>query len=110
MGTRIEVKNNEGKWAQAGPVLPAGNALDFSNETADGTQYFRAVCSDDDSMTAIYSIPPATVVEFGPFRMHEVSPNSLVLLKELRRGDEPYPLTIKPITSPAPREIQISHV
>lgn len=109
MVTRIEVyRPNLCEWAHVGDV-PPGQKGSISQNLPDGRREIYIFEPDlDDSKTILSKVSAREDMEIGNFRLLPKLQETNVLA-ELKKGDEPYRLTVKTDASPSRIIVRFSH-
>lgn len=96
-------------WIKIGEVEPGDPPGSMSNNKPDGSRdIYIFECLPDDSKSVIYRSRAGLDTEIGPVRA--LTTTGADIIKEIKRGDEPYEMKIKTDKSPEPRQIRFTHV
>lgn len=92
----IEVYNPErSDWIKAGELKPGDRPGSMSQNKPDGSRdIYMFECALDDSHSTIYRSALGADTEIGDARL--VTTTGLEVVKELRKGDQPFILTLRP--------------
>jgi len=107
----LEVYNTgEKRWVQLSYVNPGDRIGSISSNKPDGSrELYLFECSPDDSKSLIYRSESGLDIEIERGVLREALTTGLEVVKELRRGDEPYMLLIKTDKSPEFRQVRFAH-
>jgi len=106
----LEAYAPEGRWAKVGNVNPGDPPGSISHNKPDGgRELYLFECSQDDTHSIIYRSPLGLDIAMGKSRQVFTDTSSWEVLRELRKGDEPYEMTVKMDRSPEARLIRFIH-
>jgi hypothetical protein len=110
MVTKLEAYRHEDqKWIHVGDV-PPGQSGSLSQNLPEGRrEVYIFECEQDDSKTTLYKAAPGIDIEIGRMRA-SFNLGEMEVVKEIRRGDEPYRMSIKTDVSPQRRIMRLSHI
>lgn len=111
---RVEVYNSEvSSWVQVGSELgPNDRPGTMSSNLPDGTrEVYQFFCAEDDSHSVIQKLPVGLDAEVGYLRILDTqNVADAVNVATLRRGDQPYRITVLTDKSPQRRIIRFTHL
>lgn len=110
---RVEAYNPElSRWVQVGQELgPTDRPGTISSNLPDGTrEIYQFFCAEDNSHSVVQKLPLGLDAEIGHLRILDAqNVADAVRVATLRKGDQPYRLTVKTDRSPQRRIIRFTH-
>lgn len=105
----IEVYNSErSSWVPVGEVKPGDRPGSISQNKPDGIrEIYMFDCAPDNSHSTIYKSTFGADAAISDIRI--VTTEGLEVIKDLRKGDEPFILTVGTDISPQRRIVRFTH-
>jgi|SRR3989338_4634004 len=111
MSLVIELFNPYKGWVELPRLNPSDRMGSMANNTESGIrEVYLFGCFPDDSKSIIYRSNRGLDVEVNNLRIVSADSTELEVIKELKRGEEPYSLEIRSSESPTPLKIRFSHI
>jgi hypothetical protein len=106
---KLEIYTQNKNWIKVGELRAGDQPGSVSDNKPDGSRdVYMFECSPDDSKSTIYRSKAGIDTEIGPMRT--LTTVGAEVIKELKRGGDPYEMRIKTDKSPEARLIRFTHV